>query len=142
MQNLHSQLVKFMKDHSLLPHSVHDWSDHWNKDIEAHEALFISSLQQLNSNPDLLKTELLDAKIQAEALTLLMFECNNSDSLYTKQETDLIRHVFENARRLSALGIPTVPKWFVPPHQVESTSNFIGAGSYASFCPSWYMGWS
>lgn len=130
-KDIHDQLDQFMKDHSLLPHSVHHWNDHWDEDTRVHEAFFRDSLQQLNTNPDLLKSELLDTQPQSETLTLLMFECNNLNSLYTKQETDLIRLVFENARRLSALGISAIPELFVPPRQVESTHNLLGAGSYS-----------
>lgn len=70
--------------------------------------------------------------IQTEALTLMLFELNNRTGKYESNEIELISRIFHKVARFSRLGIPSLPSWFIPPHEVElnSQASQIGRGSY------------
>lgn len=76
--------------------------------------------------------ELKDPEAQQEALTLLMFECDKSESQCDEQELELIKELFHYVASLSQLQIPSVPKWFVPPHVVKFKNQSFARGSYGS----------
>lgn len=131
-ENMHEQLDVFVQKQDLEPHSVHEWRNHWDEDRRSHELYFKTSLERLKRNPLLLQNAFLDLEAQSETLTLLMFECENQHSKCTNEESDLIRRIFEYVESFTNLDIPMVPKWFVPPHEVEFAQNSFNRGSYGS----------
>lgn len=129
----HEQLDKFVELFELDPEGAQEWRSQWNNDIKSHELFFHTSLEMLRANPNLLEKELANhQQAQEETLTLLMFECNNRDSKYSKGESELIRQVFAHVKSLSTVNVPSVPKWFVPPHHVKRSPSTIGKGGFAS----------
>lgn len=74
-----------------------------------------------------------DPAAQAEALTLLLFGFDQRKDRYSIEELALIYSIFQSVVGLSHMGIPSVPVWFLPPHEVEFNAvSYLTHGSYAS----------
>lgn len=128
-RNIHQQIDTLLKRYdftSNLP--IHDWENSWMD----HRRVLQECTLQLSRRNDLLVDELQGPEAQAEALTLLMFEMDQSDSRCSGDELNLIYELFQCVARLSSLAIPPVPTWFLPPHQVEFDSQPFSRGSYGS----------
>lgn len=112
-----------------LPSDSRQWMKQWEDDAVALKLHLQESLRKT----DALAKELHNPQVQKEALTLLMFECDNHASQYTDDEMALIHKLFQDVSSMSQLQIHSVPQWFVPPHEVEfNAASSFARGSYGS----------
>lgn len=139
-QELNEQLSRILKlcggntNASLL-----DWTSQLESASEAHQALLTSVLGQ----KQLWLHELQDPDALAEALTLLLFELNHRAGTYGPDELQLIKQICQSVARYSKLGIPSIPGWFLPPHEVNIDAQaLVGRGSYGSAYRGIWMGMS
>lgn len=103
------------------------WNNLEKSFFEIQRGLMKSMLAQNH----LWKNELQSHEAQAEALAFMLFELNYRADEYGSDELDLIRQIFWRVSSYSTLGIPPVPMWFLPPHEVV-LGNEIDRGSYGS----------
>lgn len=109
------------------PDSQMTWADQFLGDSQPLRGLLTVVLQPEH----VLHEELQDTQAQTEALTLLLFEVNERSENYSPEEMALIRQLFQSVARYSTLGIPSLPKWFLPPHELV-LGGHIGGGGYGS----------
>lgn len=108
---------------------LRDWEKQWAADSLAMKLLMRESLDK----KDELSVELENSQVQKEALTLLLFECDNRASHYSDEEMALIHKLFQDVSSMSQLKIDAVPEWFVPPHEVRFDAiKPFARGSYGS----------
>lgn len=126
---LHRELDALLLRFNLSCVDEHLWKKQWEQDASAMRKLLSKSLKQKEAIMDGLQ----DRNTQTEALTLLLFECNHRKLKYTEEEMVLINDIFHFIASFSHLKIPSVPDWFVPPHEVEfDARSSIATGSYGS----------
>lgn len=89
------------------------------------------SQESMRMDRQTLFDELQEPEAQQEALALLMFEFDNRESQYAEGEIKLIHRIFLYVSSFSKLGISDVPKWFVPPQDVDIEKE-IARGSFGS----------
>lgn len=126
---LHRELDAFLLRFNLSCVDEYSWKKQWEQDATAMRKQLSQSMKQKEAIMD----ELEDPSTQAEALTLLLFECNHRKLKYTEDEMVLINDIFHFIASFSHLKIPSVPDWFVPPHEVEfNARSSFATGSYGS----------
>lgn len=127
--DLHRELDALLLRFNLSCADQHSWKKQWEQDATAMRRLLSKSIYQKEALMD----ELQDPNTQAEALTLLLFECSHRKLKYTEEEMVLINDIFHFIASFSHLKIPSVPNWFVPPHEVEfNAHSSFAKGSYGS----------
>lgn len=119
--------------------SMLDWKSQLESASETHQALLASVLGQ----KQLWLHELQDPDALVEALTLLLFELNHRAGTYDPDELQLIKYICQSVACYSKLGIPSIPRWFLPPHEVNINAQaLVGRGSYGSAYRGIWMGTS
>lgn len=135
-QELHEKLDSLIK---LCEDGIIDDCLQWKEKFEVDSRLYRESLRSELERDHSWKNELKNTEAQAEALSLLLFEANRRAEQYDPDELKWIHKVFGHVVRLSKLGIPPLPAWFLPPHEVEVMDQ-IGSGSYGSVYGGFWRG--
>lgn len=128
-QSLHEDLDALIKLCGVdFSSDILEWKDRFQSDSSIQRELLKNALSQNL----VLESELEDSVAQTEALMLMMFEINHRAGKYDPKELELIDRIFQSVARYSKLGIPFIPAWFIPPHEVELDlyASHIGRGSF------------
>ncbi|GAB9474341.1 hypothetical protein Gpo141_00011471 [Globisporangium polare] len=129
----HEALDGFLKDAARVKDEpqdeVHEWHDRFDNACVNLHIVF----QDLSRDRMALLRDLMDLQSQQEALTLIMYEYKRPAGTYTAPELQVIQNAFNTITRFSRAKAPVVPKWFIPPHDVEFerdalTENQISTG--------------
>lgn len=123
----HEDLDEFILAHDLaLAHNT------WEKQLAADTGSYKLSVEKsVQMDQTTLFEELENQDAQQEALILILFECENRKSKYTKGEMQIMHRIFRYVSSSTKLKIASVPKWFVPSQDVEINKAFT-SGSYGS----------
>lgn len=97
------------------------WKQQFDADSGIHHDLLISALEQNH-----LENELDHSEAQTEALNVILFELNHWSGRYGRAELRLIDRLFHRAEHVLMLGIPSTPKWFIPPNEVSRANQISG----------------
>lgn len=103
-----------------------EWQAQWEEEREEQQAAF----DKLSRSRASLTSELRDPQTQVEALTLLRFECNRLYNGYSPAELEILRAVFGVVKKFSGSELPTIPQWFIPPHEVHHELDAFAQGGY------------
>lgn len=110
-----------------------EWETRFESDSETQRGL----LRLAQSQDHVLLSELGDTAAQEEALTLLLFEIDHRARQYEPRELQLINRVFQSVASYSRLVVPSVPSWFIPPHEVELVAQITCGAFGAVYRGSW-----
>lgn len=108
---------------------VHTWKTQFKIDADSQRKFFKDVLIM---RKDTLIVECQDPAAQKEALTLLLFESSQRKAKYSADALELIKRITTYVAGFSRLGIPSLPKWFIPPHEVEYEMRPFAGGAYGS----------
>lgn len=129
-ETFHGRLDDLMRVHELGSSiSVHDWKTQFKIDSDSRCECFEKAL---TSQTELLATESQAPVAQKEVLALLLLDSKQRKANYSSDEVNLIKLVTKNVTGFSRLSIPSWPKWFVPPHEVEFDTHSFASAAYGS----------
>ncbi|KAK1933543.1 Serine/threonine-protein kinase HT1 [Phytophthora citrophthora] len=107
---------------------VENWEIQWLQD----RRILRDGWENLRQNRTRLAAELLDTASQVEAMVLLKCEKETYFAKYAPDELELLNAVFGYAASLSQAEVPHVPRWFIPPHEVDFAEAPFSKGAFGS----------
>ncbi|KAG6612292.1 TKL protein kinase [Phytophthora cinnamomi] len=105
-----------------------DWEAQWLHD----RSVLRQGWEALRQDRTRLAAELLDTASQVEAMVLLKCEKETYFAKYSAHELELLNAVFGYAASLSRAEVPHVPRWFIPPHEVDFVETPFSRGAFGS----------
>ncbi|KAH7485415.1 putative serine/threonine-protein kinase/receptor R826 [Phytophthora ramorum] len=108
--------------------SAGDWESQWEHD----RRVLRQGWGSLREDRTRLTAELLDTASQVEAMVLLKCEKETYFAKYAPDDLELLNAVFGYAASLSHAEVPHVPRWFIPPHEVDFVELPFSKGAFGS----------